>query len=147
MIDELKKILEQASGPADIATILIAGTAGGVIDAAFNPFGFFTWRETSLVSAAGALGVKKAVEASLAKRRERKEQKHRPDEERARAKRVLEKLSGEESDKRCQAIARRLKSDLEFFDSGVIKADDLKAGVDEAIKAYRDHSLNQEDSL
>jgi predicted phage gp36 major capsid-like protein len=99
------------------------------------------------VFAAGALGVKKVVEVSLAKRRERKEQRQRPDEERARANRVLEKLSGEENDKRCQAIARRLKSDLEFFESGVIKADDLKASVDEAIKAYRDHFQSMEDSL
>jgi len=147
MIDEFKKILEQVSGPTDISTILLAGIIGGVIDAAFNPFGFFTWQETTLVCASGALGVKKGAEAGVAKWRERKARKQKPDKERARAEKLLEMLSSDENDKRRQAIARRLRSDLELFASGIIEADDLKAGVNEAIKAYRDHSQNAEGSV
>lgn len=148
-MDDLKKAKEafEKMTPGDAATALIAGTAGFLIDAGLDPIGFLTATETGFICASGALGLKKALQAGWTKLAERKAQNQRPGEERARAKRVLEKLSSEESDKRCQAIARRLKSDLEFFESGVIKADDLKASVDEAVKAYRDHSLNQEDSL
>ncbi len=135
-MDELKKAFEQISSASDAATLLIAGTAGF----------FIGGLETGFVSGSGALGIKKGIDASIAKWRERKAQKQMPDKERARAQKLLEKLSIYESDRQCRAIARRLKTDLELFESGVIKADDLKAGIDEAIKAYRDHSLNQEDS-
>jgi hypothetical protein len=136
-MDDLKKAKEafEKMTPGDAATALIAGTVGFLIDAGLNPIGFLTATETGFICASGALGLKKALQAGWTKLAERK----KPDEESARAKRVLEKLSSEESDKRCQALARRIKNDLEFFESGVITADDLKASVDEAIKAYRDH--------
>jgi hypothetical protein len=49
-------------------------------------------------------------------------------------------LGNDPNDKRCQAVARRLKSDLELFASGIIAVEDLKTSVDEAIKAYRSYS-------
>jgi hypothetical protein len=88
MIDDIKKLMEGA-GPADLATILVAGTAGFVIDAAFNPVGFLTAPNTGLVCASGALGVKKSIDAGLAKRRGRKAQKKKLIEEKERAKKLL----------------------------------------------------------
>ena len=128
-MDELKKAFEQISSAGDAATFLVAGTVGF----------FIGGLETGFLSGSGALGVKKGIDASLAKWRERKAQKQKPDKERARAEKFLEMLSSNESDKRRQAIARRLKSDLELFASGIIEADDLKASVNEAIKAFRDY--------
>jgi hypothetical protein len=49
-------------------------------------------------------------------------------------------LGNDPNDKRCQAVARGLKSDLELFASGIIEVEDLKTSVDEAIKAYRSYS-------
>ncbi len=136
-MDELKKILEQAATPADVATVLIDGTAGFVLDAGLNFVGFLEPGYVGVVAASGALGLKKAIEAGLAKRREQKAQEQKHEKEKKRAAELQSLLS---KDERYQPLAWRLRRDIELFELNIINVDDLKASVDEVTKAYRDLS-------
>jgi hypothetical protein len=139
-MDELKKILEQATTPADMAVVLIAGTAGFVLDAGLNVIGFLEPGFVGVAAASGALGLKKAAEAGLAKRGEQKSQKQKRGDEIKRAKELQSLLS---KDDRHQSLSKRLGRELELFELGIINIDDLKASVDEVIKTYRNQSEGQ----
>ena len=136
-MDELKKILEQASTPADMAVVLIAGTAGFTLDAGLNLVGFLEPGFVGVAAASGALGLKKVAEAGLAKRREIKAQEQRRGDEIKRAKELQSLLS---KDERHQSLSKRLGRELELFELGIINVDDLKASVDEVIRTYRSQS-------
>lgn len=64
-MDELRSIIEKASSPSDIATVLLAGTVGFVVDAGFNPVGFLNPGQTGLALIGLSMGVKKSLEAAL----------------------------------------------------------------------------------
>jgi hypothetical protein len=137
VIDELKKLLEQVSDPADAATVLIAGTAGFLVDAGLNVVGFLEPGYVGITAAAGALGVKKAAQAGLAKRREQKAREQNREAEKKRAKELRTLLSDEE---KYQDLAQRLQQELKLFEAGIIDAEELKASVNEIVKGYRDKS-------
>jgi hypothetical protein len=59
VISELKELFGKVSTPGDLATVLIAGTAGLLVDGALNAVGFLEPGEVGLSAAAGALGLKK----------------------------------------------------------------------------------------
>lgn len=137
MIDELKKILEQVSDPADAATVLIAGTAGYLVDAGLNVVGFLEPGYVGITAAAGALGVKKAVDASLARRRERKAREQNRGDEKKRAKELLSLLGDEE---KYQGLTQQLERELKLFEAGIIEVEELKARINEIVKDYRSGS-------
>lgn len=139
-MDELRKILEQVTTPVDIAVVLIAGVTGLVLDAGLNVVGFLEPGMAGVAAAAGALGLKKAAEASLAKRQERKAQRQQRSAEQKRAAELQALLS---KDEQHQALVQRLSRERELFELGIISVDDLKASVDEVIKAYRERSESQ----
>lgn len=66
MIQDIKELFGQASGPGDMATILIAGTAGYVVDAGLNLVGFLEPGFVGLFAATSALGLKKSWDARRA---------------------------------------------------------------------------------
>jgi hypothetical protein len=69
MFDSLKEVLDKVSGPADLAVVLIAGSGGFVVDALLIAHGVLSPGQVGASSAAGALGLKKAIEASLVQRK------------------------------------------------------------------------------
>jgi hypothetical protein len=125
-VDDLKAILERASGPGDLATVLLAGTAGFFVDAGLNVVGFLEPGLVGITAASGALGVKKAVEARLlavqAKQGERK-----------RAARLLERLRRDANG----VLADRLQREIELFDDGITGVEELRSRVDETLNEYR----------
>ncbi len=137
MISDIGKLFEKASSPGDIATVLIFGTGGFLVDAGLNAVGFLEPGVVGITAASGALGVKKAVESALTRRRERKalEQKRTNEKEKAGK---LRALLGD--DKRYSDLAQRLERELKLFDSGIVEIDDLKANVDQIIRDYRSQS-------
>jgi hypothetical protein len=70
-MDAIDRILERASSPSDTATILIAGTAGFMLDAGLNVIGFLSPGHVGIAAASAALGVKKAIEAGVQPGRDR----------------------------------------------------------------------------
>lgn len=79
-------------------------------------------------AAAAALGVKKAGEAALTRRSERKELTKKREEEKQRAKNFLSLLSDKKS---CVDLAQRLQRQLELYESGIEDVDRFKNSVDE----------------
>lgn len=71
-MNDILGLLKQASGPGDIATILIAGTAGYVVDAGLNAVGFLEPGIVGVTAASAALGIKKTIDANRARAREEK---------------------------------------------------------------------------
>lgn len=69
MIDSLSELFNRASSPGDLATLLLAGTAGFLVDAGLNAVGFLSPGAVGITSASAALGVKKSWEASNSRRR------------------------------------------------------------------------------
>jgi hypothetical protein len=67
-MEELGKLIGDVSSPGDLATVLLAGTVGFVIDAGLSVFGFLSPGQTGILAASSALGIKKAWQASRAQR-------------------------------------------------------------------------------
>jgi hypothetical protein len=122
-------LLKNLTGPADAAVVLVAGTAGLVLDAvAFHvvglPPGTF-----SVASASGALGLKKSWEAArlLKKAADEKAAAN------SRAEKAIKLLRGVPA----SAEADRLASDLQLNKDGLLSDEELGKSVDQAVADYR----------
>ena len=74
MLDELKEPLDKASSKADVATVLVGATVGYALDAWLNIFGFVEPALAGPLCGAGALGLKRAVEAALSPIKKRRQE-------------------------------------------------------------------------
>jgi len=117
-----------------MATILIFGTAGFVVDAGLNVVGFLEPGYVGISAAAGALGVKKAAEAALGRRRERKilYQRHQDEEMRANHLSVLLSEPVHHAD-----LVQRLQRERGLFESGIVDVDTFGSSIDQIISDYR----------
>jgi hypothetical protein len=68
VIDDLGKLLDRVSSPADLAVILLAGPLAYVLDAGLDVIGFLPAGYVAIAAASVALGVKKIVEIRLVRR-------------------------------------------------------------------------------
>ncbi|MFC0624155.1 hypothetical protein [Kribbella deserti] len=68
-------LLTEASTPADLAVILIAGSLGYVLDAGLLTVGFMSSGAFGIVSATTALGIKKAADAAVQRARLRRSER------------------------------------------------------------------------
>jgi ferredoxin-fold anticodon binding domain-containing protein len=163
MFDSLAKLFEKASTPGDIATVLVFGTAGFLVDAGLNAVGFLEPGVVGVTAASGALGVKKSIEATLALRREREaERKKRIDEEQKReeeGKEKAQKLSEAEmqewrkrqaevtraeqlctlleNDPKHENLKQRLELEIKLFETRITDIDAFKVSIDEIVNTYR----------
>lgn len=133
MFDSLAKLFEKASSPGDIATVLVFGTTGFLIDAGLNAVGFLEPGVVGITAASGALGVKKSIEATLAARRERKAQQRNRLAETHRAAQLRTLLRDDQ-------LKQRLDSAVNLFESGIIDIEAFKVSIDEIVDAYRSPS-------
>src|SRR5688572_19878227 len=67
-MSEVSDLIAKVSSPADLAVVLLAGTAGLVIDATVTAIGFPSPGIAAFAFAGGALGLKKAGEATFGSR-------------------------------------------------------------------------------
>ena len=70
---EVSDLIEATSSPADLAVVLLAGTAGLVVDAGLGLIGLPSPALTAFACAGGALGLKKSADAYWDARRARRE--------------------------------------------------------------------------
>lgn len=143
MFESLGQLFERASTPGDLATVLVFGTAGFLVDAGLNAVGFLEPGVVGITSASGALGVKKSIEAALTARRERKRERWKridemekvESERRAEIKRAEELLTllGNEA----LPLKQRLELEIKFFQKGIIEIDAFKVRIDEIVNDYR----------
>lgn len=68
MIDDLGKLLDRVSSPADLAVILLAGPLAYVLDAGLDIAGFLPPGYVAITAASVALGLKKIVEVRRTRR-------------------------------------------------------------------------------
>ena len=119
-----------------MATVLIAGTAGFVVDAGLNAVGFLEPGAVGIAAASGALGVKKGIDARLAQKRELKARQGNRNDEIERAEKLAELLNEE----KYQDLGQRLERELELFNSNITDIDSFKTNIDEIIKEYRERN-------
>lgn len=74
MFENLSDLLSKASTKGDVAVVLVAGTAGLLLDAGLNIIGFLSPGTVGVTFATGSLGLKKTVEAAFAKKIARKQE-------------------------------------------------------------------------
>jgi hypothetical protein len=141
VIQDFKEILDKVSDPWDLATVLIVGTAGFLVDAGLNAIGFLSPGQVAITAASGALGAKKAADAVRAKTREQRaaEQKRTAAIDRADK---LAKLLEREGYSR---LAERVKSEVKLFQDGITEVDDLAQTIGEAIQEYREATRSSSD--
>jgi hypothetical protein len=134
VIDDLSKLLKQVTSPADMAVVLLAGTAGFVVDAGLNVVGFLSPGVVGVTAATGALGVKRTFDAYRQRRRDLRAIAGTSDGARDRAERLVLWLIKHDEP---TPIADGLRREIDLYDEGVTSADDLQDALDLAIEAIR----------
>ena len=132
-MDGLGELLDRATGPGDLATILLAGTAGLVLDAGLNIVGFFSPAYVGLTFASTALGVKKAYEANA----NRRIGASFNFEVLERAERLKTLFEAEDRHDLVKALERELK----LFRAGVLEPIELARTLAELTARYRAPSI------
>jgi hypothetical protein len=138
MLDTIKEVFDKAETKSDVATVLIFGTAGFVLDAGLNIVGFLEPGLVGVAAASGALGIKKTWESAFAKRRARKEEEEQRKKEITRAESLLELLSQHQH----EDLTKRFKEEVEFFKKEIISIDEFRASINEVLKKYRERSTD-----
>lgn len=134
MLSDLRDLLKQTSEPSDIATILLAGTAGFVIDAGLNLVGFLEPGIVGLTFATTALGAKQAYAAASKNRKVRQAADRKRDEQIRKAKQLIEVFEGESRLDLAQAVRRELK----LLESGAITGENAEGALTAIVQRYRD---------
>ncbi len=133
-----KEILDQVSGPGDLATILIAGSVGYTLDAGLNFAGFMDPGVVGIIAASAALGVKKAIEAAQERRvHSAKATAERTrialDDQASRAQRLVELF---DSEGRTDLVAR-LKREILLLEADRRVPEAVTVAIDEIVDSYR----------
>ena len=140
----VKDVLSQATSKSDVATILLAGTAGFIADAALGFGDVFSPGIAGCLSVCGALGIKRAWESVVERRLERL--KRTISEEMA-----LEQAATDHRKVQSQwrdlfdllmqyqenDLADRLMRDLSLFRRDLITSDDLQSGLNDVVAEFR----------
>lgn len=129
MEPDYKSLWSQVTGPADAATVLLAGSLGFVLDAGLNVVGFFSPGTVGVTAAGAALGAKKGWEA----RRAHINAMKRAHKARHRATETMELFRGRGYD----AGVVRLEAELELYDRGLTANDALDRALDDILATYR----------
>jgi hypothetical protein len=159
-----KDIADRISTRGDVATVLICGTAGFVVDAVLLPMGMPPGTVATL-AAAGGLGVKNAVQAGFAATRGKRDARREAQDERAarREAQIAREYSMKERAKTAKERAEtaltllqksspqaasnaprfgreidRLKKELELFDLELTTDIKLQEVTDDCLRVYRD---------
>jgi hypothetical protein len=129
----VKDLLEKVSTRGDLATVLIAGTAGYLLDAGLNLIGFLEPGIVGVLSASGALGVKKAIEAGWERHPSEKYEQKALAQQKVRAARLMDLLEREGRND----LATKLRREINLIETGVITPEISSAAIDEVIQEYR----------
>jgi hypothetical protein len=143
VIDDLGKLLDRVSSPADLAVVLLMGPLAYLLDAGVDVIGFLPPGYVAIITASFALGVKKTVELRTMPRRERRTAE-------ARRREVLERATALEA-----RIAKfdhpsdlmdRLRLELDLYEDGITSEAEFDAAFVEVLAGFRLLSLKVLDS-
>ncbi|GAA0953622.1 hypothetical protein GCM10009554_58240 [Kribbella koreensis] len=134
MIDDLETLLKQASNPADMAVVLLAGTAGFVAEAGLSLVGFMSPGVVGITAATGALGVKRSIDAwQLRRRRIRAEHLYSQD--------IMRRIDTIRLMLRAAyvpaEVESRLDREVELYTAGVTSIEDLHEAVQQTVEYLR----------
>jgi len=135
-MSDYKEILSQVTGPGDAATVLIAGTAGLVVDAALSIHGFLSPGAVGIAAAGGALGLKKSWEAALANKKARDRRRSAPKLVLQKANKAIEFLT----EANFMEGVNHLKDDLRLYELGLLDDANFDLAIDRILTAYRDRT-------
>lgn len=139
MFDKIDDLFKRASGPGDLATILLAGTAGFVLDAGLNVVGFMSPGYVGITAASTALGIKKSIEASASSHQRANDRKRDRDEQIDRAKTLADEFRAEEPD-----IAEAADREHRLLKKKIADPDGSRLVLDSLVQRYREGPLLQE---
>lgn len=138
VIDDLGKLLDRVSSPADLAVVLLSGPLAFLLDAGVDVIGFLPPGYVAIITASFALGVKKAVEIRTMPRRERRTAEARRREVRERAIALQERITrlNHPSD-----LLDRLRLELDLYEAGISSEAEFDAAFAEVLTSFRHLSL------
>jgi hypothetical protein len=136
MLDDVKALLDKASEPGDMATLLIFGTIGFVGDAALHLVGFLSPGYCGIATATAALGVKKSIDASRSRWRFKRLEEQRWREQLERALH-LSKLFAETRPDLAPAVDRELR----LLENRGTDVESARVALDELVKDYRQRGV------
>jgi len=129
VLPDYKALLAEVSTPGDMATVLLVGSAGFVVDAGLNAIGFLSPGAVGVTAASGALGIKKSYEAGR-KTRMARWQAQAAQERASKAMRYLERTNFSNG-------KIRLRAEIDLHRDGVTDDASLDLAVNEILAAYR----------
>ncbi|WP_433167322.1 hypothetical protein [Kribbella sp. CA-247076] len=132
MIDDLGKLLDRVSSPADLAVILLAGPLAYVLDAGLDVVGFLPAGYVAIAAASVALGVKKLVELRLGRRGQVSTL--------ARAKALREHLAAYAAP---DHLLTFLDAEIALRQRGATTDEDLESAVSSCLTQYRGWNLTE----
>ncbi|TDW23989.1 hypothetical protein [Kribbella kalugense] len=143
MIDDLGKLLDRVSSPADLAVLLLAGPLAFVLDAGLDVVTFLPPPGyAAIIAASLALGVKKTLETRLAPRREVRAGEIRRRELRDRAVALAERVA---DGRLPDHLAVRLRHELDLYDARITTEQQFDTALGDYLAEYRflvDQALN-----
>jgi hypothetical protein len=134
VIDDLETLLKQASNPADMAVVLLAGTVGFVADAGLNLIGFLSPGVVGIAAATSALGVKRGVDAWRLRRQQLRAE-HLLATDLLRRVEIIRLML--RADSTPHEAFGRLQREVELYEAGLSSIENLHEAVDEAVDWLR----------
>ncbi|GAB3929704.1 hypothetical protein GCM10029976_029810 [Kribbella albertanoniae] len=134
MIDDLGKLLDRVSAPADLAVILLIGPLGFGLDAGLDVIGFLPPSYVALGAACLGLGVKKVVDIRLAARGERKALQGSQEDLLRRSEAFMSRLYDEHAP---TGLTDRMAKERGLHRSGITTDAQLEAALGECLAEYR----------
>jgi hypothetical protein len=129
VIEDLGKLLDRISSPADLAVVLLAGPLAYVLDAGLDVIGFLAPGYVAITTASVALGVKKIVEV---RRAGRNLPELRTTRSRACALRDHLKEHGAPV-----PLLGHLEAEIMLYDGGATTDEDLERAIADCLNEYR----------
>ena len=122
---EFGDAIKQIKTRGDVAVVLIAGTAGFMLDAALNVFGFLSPGLAGGACATGALGLKVAIEELIEKGKNKRELLKKSDS-------IIKFLDKDKHEK----IIKRIGDDKKYFLEEIISEEEFQKTLNNVIKEY-----------
>lgn len=134
MIDDLGKLLDRVSAPADLAVILLIGPLGFGLDAGLDVIGFLPPSYVAIGTACLGLGVKKVIDIRLAVRGERKALDGSHEHLMSRSEAFMSRLYDDHAP---AELTDRMAKERGLHRSGITTDEQLESALGECLAEYR----------
>ncbi|TCC38727.1 hypothetical protein [Kribbella speibonae] len=134
MIDDLAKLLDKVSSPADLAVILLSGPLAYLLDAGVDVVHFLPPGYVAVLTASFALGMKKAAEVGTTARRDRQ----RTEKRRLEVQERVAALDARITEYKLEPdLAVRLRRELDLYEAGITSDTEFDAAFAVLLARFR----------